>query len=440
MTDLQILGIGISLYKNSGISRFQYYCESNNLSYQIIGLGKKWLGGDMSLGPGGGQKIIETLNFLQNIPNQLIVICDTFDLIPITSFQEIIDKYHILCPNSEILFSSEIYCWPKSELSIEYPNKNTKYKYLNSGGIMGYRDDIYHLIKNAKINYHDDDQLYYTYQFFNNTKIKLDYDCHIFQTLNGCHGDIVIHKNRIFNKYTNSYPIFIHGNGVSKSFLNHIENYIPAHLHNYSQILVSPSFNNKVFLACYLNSHHNITEFITSINKIKYSNLEIHIYDENYNQEFHDYVLKMNYHYHISREYTSNHFFESDCEYYFIINEWCILNNFNIINDLLKYSNYRDVIAPMLKNRHNITLANFHSKIINGEYVNGIDYSGIISGQWRGIWNVACVKYCMMMSRNLLQIIKINGKDDMLICKECHDNTYFIYLVNDKEYGFYNIH
>ncbi len=194
--NLTILGIGIGENKTDGVTRFEYFCKSYGLNYKILGEGKKWYGGDMSVGPGGGQKINEVMEGLSGVnENDYVVICDTFDLFPIASPEEIINKFHQLCPdNNYVLFSSEVYCWPDEKLVSEYPESKTKYKFLNSGSMMGLCHVIKKLIGDDKINNTDDDQLYFTKKFLSGEKIILDYDCHLFQALNGAKTDVVIHK------------------------------------------------------------------------------------------------------------------------------------------------------------------------------------------------------------------------------------------------------
>ena len=260
-----VLGIGVSIHKNDGVLRFEKFCKHYGLDYQIIGEGKQWMGGDMANGTGGGQKINEILNVIQTMENRLIILCDTFDLLPIAGPAEILDKFHLLCKNDQVLFSSEVFCWPDKHLSTAYPLVNSKYKYLNSGSIMGYRDQIYNLIKNGNIKDNDDEQRFFTLKYLSGENIILDHKCEIFQAINGATNDIVLHKNRIYNKYTNSYPIFIHGNGSSKLFLNYLENYIePDPLKKYTVSLYKNyKIENepKVFFALYIDS--------TNINLLK---------------------------------------------------------------------------------------------------------------------------------------------------------------------------
>ena len=94
--DILILGIGVSVHKTDGVIRFERFCKAYNLPYKIIGEGKVWRGGDMFVGTGGGQKINELLEAIKPMENKLIIMCDTYDQIPIAGKEEIISKFHKL--------------------------------------------------------------------------------------------------------------------------------------------------------------------------------------------------------------------------------------------------------------------------------------------------------------------------------------------------------
>ena len=53
--DWLVLASGTDM--TDGLKRFIHSCKTYGLQYKIMGLGKKWKGGNMVLGPGGGQKI-----------------------------------------------------------------------------------------------------------------------------------------------------------------------------------------------------------------------------------------------------------------------------------------------------------------------------------------------------------------------------------------------
>jgi hypothetical protein len=222
---------------NKGLKYFVKSLNKYDISYKLLGLNDTWKGGNMDKYPGGGQKInllkteLQTWD-IERLKNTLLLFSDSYDVINVSSESEIIQKYNRISKKS-ILFSAEKYCWPDKNLHKYYPTTNSEYKYLNSGGFIGNAYDILQLL-NMIINDNDDDQLYFTkiFLFDNNyinyiPKIKLDYNCEIFQTLNGTSKvDIYFYKNRIINNNNSTIPCFIHGNGSSKEKLYNIAKYI----------------------------------------------------------------------------------------------------------------------------------------------------------------------------------------------------------------------
>lgn len=231
-----ILSVATDL-NHKGLQYFVKSLVKHDISYKILGLNDTWNGGDLEKYPGGGQKVNllkkELLTWdTETLKNTLLLFSDSYDVINVSSESEIIQKYHRISKTS-ILFTAEKYCWPDENLKKYYPKTNSEYKYLNSGGFMGNAYDILQLL-HMEIKDADDDQLYFTKIFlFDNTnkneipKIKLDYNCEIFQTLHGTsRKDIYFYKNRIINKKHTTIPCLIHGNGSSKELLYNIAKYI----------------------------------------------------------------------------------------------------------------------------------------------------------------------------------------------------------------------
>lgn len=451
---LLILGIAISLHKTDGVLRFENYCQKYGLEYRIVGEGKKWYGGDMSAGTGGGQKIKELSLALESIDNQLVVICDTFDLLPIAGPDEILKKFHALCKPKHILFSSEIFCWPDKYLSKSYPLVNTKYKYLNSGSFIGYSDDIYGLIKNDNIKNNDDDQLYFTNKYLAGQNIILDHKCELFQAINGSKDDLVLHKNRVYNRYTNSYPIFIHGNGPSKLFLNHLENYLePDYAKNYFYT-ITPNYllvdQPKVFFALYVDSSlmDHFLHFIDNILGIDYQNRQINIYDKSDNSEIKELMEKKGFIYHPNIVlYQFDDFKSSDCQYYFLVEQGYMITKKDILHELLPHcQGYHRIIAPLLAHKERKSFSNFWGALDNnGYYKRSDDYFDLIEYKKRGLWNVPYVAHVLLIDRNiivnfnLLSIKKYGDDNDMNLCHNCRKETIFMYMANFNHYGYFDV-
>lgn len=448
--DLLILGIGVSEYKNDGVLRFEHFCKSFGLQYKIVGEGHVWRGGDMAKNPGGGQKINELKMVLETMTdNRLIIVCDTFDLFPIACEQEILNKYHTLCHPNKIIFSSEIYCWPDKSLSNSYPESKSKYRYLCSGSFMGYRDTIYDLIKNDTVKDDDDDQLFFTKKFLEGNNIVLDYGCELFQALNGTEYDIIIHKNRIYNKETNTYPVFIHGNGFSKFFLNTIENYIQTDMfsdHSFTLKKYDSTNSTKIFIALYIDSQNYsvFEECFSHLVDLEYTNKEVYVYDRSENEdtkylvELAGYVYKPN-----IFNYLYDDFLNSDAEYYFLLEQQYVITNKNIIQNLLSYmSESKRIISPMGRKKNNNLYTNFWGEIDdNGYYKRSHDYFRIANYEIRGLWNVPYVTGAILMHRDIIKYNNLSKANkfediDMQLCYNLRNYTLFMYVVNYNDYGF----
>ena len=226
MQKLYILSVATE--NTAEFKRFERSLNIQEIEYKILGMNTKWQGGNMEMGPGGGQKINMLRSELMNwnkerLKKYTILFTDSYDVITLTNSTEILNKYNSICDNDTVLFTAEKGCWPLTQLDIFYPETDSEYKFLNSGGFIGNAEKILNLLE-KKIENCEDDQLYFTKIFLfdnkidnnmNTNKIKLDYSCEIFQTLNDAFDDIdIVNKKRIFNKYTNTFPCLLHGNGA----------------------------------------------------------------------------------------------------------------------------------------------------------------------------------------------------------------------------------
>jgi hypothetical protein len=449
-TELLVLGIGVSEHKTDGVLRFEHFCRIFGLDYRILGDGKIWKGGDMAAGTGGGQKINEVIEAIENLDNKLILLCDTFDLFPLARPNEIVEKFNELCDKNYVLFSSEVFCWPNTKLSKKYPQINSKYRYLNSGSIMGYRDDIYKLIKNGSIKDNDDDQLFFTLKYLSGEKIVLDHKCQLFQAINGSKDDLIVHKNRLYNKYTSSYPVFIHGNGPAKLFLNYVENYIESEpFHDYScTINTSYLLNNQpaVFFALYGDSSqwYSFKSLICNANEINYQNKKIFVYDKRDDSEGEKYAQQFGYAYkpNIST-YVFDDFKNSGCSYYFLLEQRCTISKFDILHELIPYcKNYHRIISPMLKSERKSSYTNFWGALdSNGYYSRSDDYYELVGREKIGLWNVPYVTGAILFSCEIIENFEIMRPNrfsdiDMCLCFNLRRDTLFMYMANFNEYGY----
>ncbi len=161
--------ITVATEENDQLDRFRKSCEYYGVPYRILGLGEEWNGGEAENGVlktfGGGQKINllkKELKTWLDLKNHIVMFTDSYDVILLQNPQEIIRKFREF--ERTIVFSAEKTCWPDQSLVDEYPQSETEYRFLNSGGFIGYANEIYELIKDP-IDDKDDDQLYYTQKY-----------------------------------------------------------------------------------------------------------------------------------------------------------------------------------------------------------------------------------------------------------------------------------
>lgn len=424
-----VLGIGVSETSCPGLDRFEHWCKLMNLDYEIVGRGKKWNGGNMSAGPGGGQKINEIKQWLTEHPeslDRLIIVCDTFDLIPVADNNTIIDIFYQVCDDKHILFSSEIYCWPNKTLANSYPVVSTKYKYLNSGSIMCRANVLLNLIQSDNIINSSDDQLYYTLKYLSGKSvIKLDYGCNLFQAVNGAQNDLTIRNGQIYNTYTNTYPLFIHGNGPAKSYLNYLTNGL--------------YFTKSVFLAVYIDTteYKPSLMFLENIKKTLMPYCDtIYIYDTTYSDIIWKWCSVYKYAYVDNvnpSSYVFDDFKSTYCEYYAIICQGCVIepNVFNLIIE--NCDDMHQIVGPLLMDN---LRSNFNFE------TDGLNLSSIITKRSVcKLWNVHSIDKCLVIDGRLLKhydLTKVHKNGSFAnynLCRNIADNNLFIYLDNTAIYG-----
>ena len=173
-------------------------------------------------------KIIHMLHFIKDIPNDdIICFIDAYDIIVSDTVHNIYKKF--INTKCNILFSSELVCFPYINFDkytkIFNDNIETNFKYLNSGGYIGYKENIYNMLSSKSISDIRElcniggDQNFFTQYYlinYNNSKIniKLDYKQSIFQSMCCVNfNDFEFHNGYLYNKYLDTYPSFIHFNG-----------------------------------------------------------------------------------------------------------------------------------------------------------------------------------------------------------------------------------
>ncbi len=166
------------------------------------------------------------------VSTEYIIFCDSWDLFFVDKPEVIIEKH--LANNCDITISAEKNCFPDDyrEHFDKVAPKDTSYKYLNCGTVIGRTDAFFALLEsmdaaNQPYDYFDqekggmfhyNEQKYYHEEFVKQKlNIKLDY----YQDIANCMQDVLPEEldfsgEKIRNIECNTYPSIIHMNGNSK--------------------------------------------------------------------------------------------------------------------------------------------------------------------------------------------------------------------------------
>ena len=168
-------------------------------------------------------KIVFMKEQFANIPDHdIICFIDGFDVITTTNREEIYEKF--IAMDCDVLFSAESNAFP-AYLKESYQNmKHTScFKYLNSGGMIGYKHALVNILnwktiqETLEICANGTDQAYFSKYYLENyekKRIKLDTNGSIFLSLYGIHWEDFEFKNgRLINKVLHEMPCFLHFNG-----------------------------------------------------------------------------------------------------------------------------------------------------------------------------------------------------------------------------------
>ena len=233
--DLRVFAVATE--STPGFERFNRSLDVNGLRGEILGFGSEWKGGNVARGPGGGQKILlfkDALKRFKDDDNMIVLFTDSYDVIITAGAEDIVTSFESF--KADVVFSAEPFCWPDSSLSSLYPKPEAGGKrFLNSGGFIGRAPVIYQMVSSSPVKEDDDDQLFYTKIFLNDSlrtkwSMKLDSRSRLFQNLNGVFGEIELRfgpdDTTVHNTLYHTHPVIIHGNGPSKLHLNSLGNYL----------------------------------------------------------------------------------------------------------------------------------------------------------------------------------------------------------------------
>ena len=356
---------------NEGLEKHIRSASARGVKVKVLGLKSPWEGGDMVNDPGGGQKInllIPEIDKLKNNKKSIVLFVDGFDILFFSKLDNILEKF--LSSGKKIIFGAEKSCWPDRSLAEKYPDSPYDYKYLNSGNFIGYASDISNILekaKNNKLPNSSDDQLYYTEEFlFGKYKesISLDYYCELFQCLAWAYEDISIKEGVLYNKVTKTRPLIAHGNSGINDFwelCNKANNAWRDDCPNFP-VGRGPKLN-KIYISLFFvpdKSKGSEDLFIKNILNFNYPKdlITLHIQSTNSTLTKIKSLIDANTYSDILftnsknedtcslRDHAVESFLSTDNDYFFYIEDLCLINNKDIITKLINTN--KDLVAPAL--------------------------------------------------------------------------------------------
>uniref|UniRef100_A0A9J2Q7N3 Hexosyltransferase n=1 Tax=Ascaris lumbricoides TaxID=6252 RepID=A0A9J2Q7N3_ASCLU len=117
---------------------------------------------------GGGEKLRilrDGLEIYKDRSDLILLYVDANKAIINGREEEILKRFMDSYSNSQIVFSSDNYCFPDEELTQRYPIVEKGKRFLNSAAFIGYANKICELLNSQSLENINDEQIFYTYRF-----------------------------------------------------------------------------------------------------------------------------------------------------------------------------------------------------------------------------------------------------------------------------------
>ncbi|KAF1765200.1 hypothetical protein GCK72_005152 [Caenorhabditis remanei] len=486
ITDLpELVVVTVATENTDGLKRLLESAKAFDIKIEVLALGEKWNGGDTRVEQGGGQKIrilSEWIEKYKDASDTMIMFVDAYDVVFNADATTILRKFFEHYSEKRLLFGAEPFCWPDQTLAPDYPIVEFGKRFLNSGLFMGYGPEVYKILKLKPVEDKDDDQLYYTMIYLDDKlrkELKMDLDSmsKIFQNLNGVIEDVELQFKddgtpEAYNAAYNTKPLIIHGNGPSKSHLNYLGNYLGNRWNselgcrNCGQEEEKETADDDlpvIALNLFISKPIPfIEEVLQKVSEFDYPKNKIALYIYN-NQPFsikniQDFLKEHGKSYYTKRVINGvteigerearNEAIEWDkqrnVEYGFFMDADAYFTDSKIVKDLVHHSKTYDVgiIAPMVGQPGKL-FTNFWGAIAaNGYYARSEDYMAIVKGNRVGYWNVPFITSAVLLNKEKLIAMKDsfsynkNLDPDMSMCQFARDHGHFMYIDNEKSYGY----
>ena len=403
----------------------------------------------------------------------------SYDVVITADPTTILRRFLIEFPDNRILFGAEPFCWPDQTLAPKYPLVTFGERFLNSGLFLGYAPELLRLLENADIFDFEDDQLFYTKLYLDeqirtDLKIGLDSISRIFFNLNGATEEAEIEYDeegqaQVFHKSYNTHPVVIHGNGPSKIYLNHLENYVAGGYNKRTgcqkcQIEVKGEMKDypTITLAVIIGKAvPYVEEFFEKVAELNFpkNNIDLFIYNNQKRnaEEVEGFVKRHGKEYrsvlvrgldsgiceYSARNEAFHHALLQKSNFIFTIDPDIHLNS-DALTKIIQRAQIHDLhmVTPMVAVPEKL-FTNFWGAISStGFYARSSDYVDIVEGKQKGFWNVPFVTGALLISETKLPLfLEAYEYDrrfdpDMSFAFFCRDHGHFMYVDNEEDYGF----
>ena len=473
---LKLKLVTVATDDTDGLKRLLRSAKVYDLDLTVTGMGLKWEGGDVARFAGGGHKVNilkEKLEEWKDEPDTVVMFTDAYDVILTANAETILEKF--LDFDCKVVFAAEPYLWPDLSLERYYPTTTLGYKYLNSGGFIGYAQDVWNLTNDKPIGNDEDDQLFYSVLYVDKRTvydIRLDHRSHIFQNLNGAFEDVELEFREndtvLLNKLYQTYPAVVHGNGAAKIDANNLGSYLAKswvkqvgclackenEIKNFdfspenAPIIQLSIFveDPTAFLPLFLNRISQLSYPKKSIHMFIHSNVDFHSAPVNaWIKETHklykSYLIKSP-HKKLDEAAAKNVSVDEclqkeDCKYLFAINSNAMLTNKDTIQLLMQRN--VPIISPLLRIPGKFWSNVWRLVAPDGFYARSFDYFEIINAERTGVWNAAYISSVILFNRDSLeQGLSFDSPDlssDMSLPAFLRKRGTFMYSDNQEEYG-----
>jgi hypothetical protein len=191
----------------------------NKIPITVLGKGVDWNGYVTKL------QILR--DYLPTLNCELVCFTDARDVLYMATDEQIVSAYDKHFEKGSVVFNADTNCFPNSANAELHPKEGEKYRFLNSGCVIGDRLLLIKIIEDALQVYYmnpemvDDQEL--LQEVFLSGKhgdlFTIDYNCVIFQSIWDEKGgrsnnfDLAYAKDGIYNRLTNTKPLIFHHPG-----------------------------------------------------------------------------------------------------------------------------------------------------------------------------------------------------------------------------------